>query len=51
MSPSLLTRKIGSDAVTAVGFGAMGISSAYGKAAPDAERLTVNHAPLAMTRD
>ncbi|KZT20178.1 Aldo/keto reductase [Neolentinus lepideus HHB14362 ss-1] len=36
---SLPTRKIGSDSVTAIGYGAMGISAFYGKAASDEERL------------
>ncbi|TFK49236.1 Aldo/keto reductase [Heliocybe sulcata] len=36
---SLPTRKIGNDAVTAIGYGAMGIAAFYGKVAPDEERL------------
>ncbi|KII86685.1 hypothetical protein PLICRDRAFT_177438 [Plicaturopsis crispa FD-325 SS-3] len=40
MSPtSLPTRKIGDSDVSAIGFGAMGLSAFYGKAASDAERL------------
>ncbi|KAI0688015.1 Aldo keto reductase [Cytidiella melzeri] len=39
MSPTLPTRKIGTDSVTAIGWGAMGLSAYYGAAAPDEERL------------
>jgi hypothetical protein len=35
------TRKIGSDDVSAIGFGAMGISAFYGKTEPDEERFKV----------
>lgn len=38
---SLPLRKIGNTAVSAIGYGAMGISAAYGKVAPDEERLKV----------
>ncbi|KII86675.1 hypothetical protein PLICRDRAFT_163919 [Plicaturopsis crispa FD-325 SS-3] len=37
--PSLPTRKIGNDDVTAIGFGAMGLSAYYGSIASDEERL------------
>lgn len=37
----LPTRKIGSHEVSAIGYGAMGISRFYGKALPDEERLKV----------
>lgn len=36
------TRKIGSDQVSAIGFGAMGIAAFYGKPEPDEERLKVS---------
>ena len=36
---SLPTRKIGNTAVTAVGFGTMGLSVAYGAPPPDEERM------------
>ncbi|KAI0072150.1 Aldo/keto reductase [Panus rudis PR-1116 ss-1] len=39
MSPKLPTRKIGDTPVNAIGYGAMGLSVAYGPAKPDAERL------------
>ena len=35
------TRKIGSDNVSAIGFGAMGISAFYGQPEPDEERFKV----------
>ncbi|OBZ77722.1 Aldo-keto reductase yakc [NADP(+)] [Grifola frondosa] len=38
---SLSTRKIGNDNVTAIGYGAMGLSAYYGKPLPDEERLKV----------
>lgn len=41
MAPQLATRKIGSDDVTAPGFGAMGLSVFYGKPLPDEDRLKV----------
>jgi aryl-alcohol dehydrogenase-like predicted oxidoreductase len=44
MSPPLPTRKIGSTNVTAVGYGGMGISVAYGAAKSDEERLAVRRA-------
>ena len=37
----LSTRKIGQDNVTAIGFGAMGLSAFRGIVAPDEERLKV----------
>lgn len=37
----MLTRKIGSDDVSAIGFGAMGISAFYGQTEPDEERFKV----------
>ena len=36
------TRKVGNDDVTAIGFGAMGISAFYGSIQPDEERLQVS---------
>ncbi|KAI0786603.1 NADP-dependent oxidoreductase domain-containing protein [Abortiporus biennis] len=39
MSPTLPTRKIGDADVTAIGWGGMGLSTAYGKPLPDEERL------------
>ena len=36
---SLPTRKIGDTQVTAVGWGSMGLSIAYGEVAPEEERL------------
>lgn len=39
--PSLLTRKIGDTDVTAIGYGAMGISALYGPIDSDEERLKV----------
>ncbi|KAI0036424.1 Aldo/keto reductase [Vararia minispora EC-137] len=39
MALSLSTRKIGSVAVTAIGWGAMGLSAYYGKPKPDEERF------------
>ncbi|KIP02194.1 hypothetical protein PHLGIDRAFT_112316 [Phlebiopsis gigantea 11061_1 CR5-6] len=39
--PSLKTRKIGSDDVTAIGYGAMGIAAYYGTVQPDEVRLQV----------
>lgn len=38
---SLPTRKIGDTEVTAIGFGAMGLSTGYGEVPPDDERLQV----------
>ncbi|GBE89156.1 Aldo-keto reductase yakc [NADP(+)] [Sparassis crispa] len=38
---SLPLRKIGTTPVTAIGYGAMGISAFYGKALPDEERLKI----------
>ena len=40
-TPSLPTRKLGSDNVTAIGYGAMGIAAFYGTVNPDEERLKV----------
>ena len=39
--PSLSTRKIGTDSVTAIGYGAMGIAAFYGPAPPEEERQKV----------
>jgi aryl-alcohol dehydrogenase-like predicted oxidoreductase len=41
MSSKLATRKVGTTQVSAIGYGAMGISSFYGAAAPDEERFKV----------
>lgn len=38
---SLPTRMIGSTPVSAIGYGAMGISAFYGKVLPDDERMKV----------
>lgn len=38
---SLYTRKIGETEVSAIGFGAMGLSGAYGPTKPDEERFKV----------
>ncbi|KAI0654897.1 Aldo/keto reductase [Cubamyces menziesii] len=38
---SLLTRKIGQDDVTAIGYGAMGIAAFYGTPLPDEERFKI----------
>ncbi len=40
--PSLPTRKIGKDEVTAIGYGAMGIATFYGTVGSDEERLKVS---------
>ena len=40
---SLPTRKIGSTDVTAIGWGAMGLSAWYGTVLPDEERFKVSH--------
>ena len=39
---SLPTRKIGTDNVTAIGYGAMGIAAFYGAILPDEERFQVS---------
>lgn len=44
----LPTRKIGKDDVTAIGFGAMGLSAFRSTVAPDEERLKVSFAPLSF---
>lgn len=43
MAPQLPTRKLGKNGpdVTAIGFGAMGLSAFYGTAKPDSERLAL----------
>ena len=41
MTSKLPTRKVGTTQVSAIGYGAMGISSFYGAAAPDEERFKV----------
>ncbi|THH31827.1 hypothetical protein EUX98_g2338 [Antrodiella citrinella] len=41
MPPQLPKRKIGNDLVSAIGWGAMGLSSAYSKPGPDEERFKV----------
>ena len=40
----LPTRRVGTAQVSAIGYGAMGISSFYGAAAPDEERFKVTSA-------
>lgn len=40
---SLYTRKIGNTEVSAVGFGAMGLSVFYGRPKPDEERFKVDN--------
>jgi len=42
---SLPTRKIGDTAVSSIGYGAMGISAAYGKIDSDEERFKVTETP------
>jgi hypothetical protein len=41
MTSKLPTRRVGETQVSAIGYGAMGISSFYGAAAPDEERFKV----------
>jgi hypothetical protein len=41
MTSKLPTRRVGTTQVSAIGYGAMGISSFYGAAAPDEERFKV----------
>jgi aryl-alcohol dehydrogenase-like predicted oxidoreductase len=41
MASKLPTRKVGQTEVSALGYGAMGISSYYGSAPPDEERFKV----------
>lgn len=41
MSLPLAIRKIGATPVTAIGWGAMGLSAFYGTVSPDNERLQV----------
>jgi aryl-alcohol dehydrogenase-like predicted oxidoreductase len=41
MASKLPTRKVGQTDVSALGYGAMGISSFYGSTAPDEERFKV----------
>ena len=36
------TRKIGEAAISSIGYGAMGISTAYGSVPPDEERMKVH---------
>lgn len=43
--PSYPTRKIGNDQVSAIGYGAMGISAFYGPTESDEERLKVSGPP------
>lgn len=40
-APTLPTRKLGKDDVTAIGFGAMGIAAFYGSIDSDEERMKV----------
>jgi aryl-alcohol dehydrogenase-like predicted oxidoreductase len=41
MTSKLPTRRVGETEVSAIGYGAMGISSYYGAAPPDEERFKV----------
>ena len=41
MSHSLATRNIGTSSVTAIGWGAMGLSAFYGSVPPENKRLQV----------
>lgn len=43
--PHLPTRKIGNTAVTAIGWGGMGLSAYYGPTLPDEERFKVCFGP------
>ena len=45
MTSKLPTRRVGTTEVSAIGYGAMGISSFYGAAAPDEERFKVTPSP------
>jgi hypothetical protein len=45
MPSKLPTRKVGNTEVSAIGYGAMGISSYYGAAPPDEERFKVIPVP------
>jgi hypothetical protein len=45
MPGKLPTRKVGDTEVSAIGYGAMGISSYYGSAPPDEERFKVIFVP------
>jgi len=45
MPGKLPTRKVGNTEVSAIGYGAMGISSYYGSAPPDEERFKVISVP------
>jgi hypothetical protein len=49
MTSKLPTRKVGEAEVSAIGYGAMGISSYYGAAPPDEERFKVIFALLAKS--
>lgn len=42
MALPLTLRKIGTSSVTAIGWGAMGLSAFYGTVPPEDERLQVN---------
>ena len=44
MTSKLPTRRVGTAQVSAIGYGAMGISTFYGAAAPDEERFKVTFA-------
>lgn len=46
MPQALPTRKIGTNQVTAIGYGAMGIAAFYGATDPDEARLKVSTSKL-----
>lgn len=49
MVGSTLTRKIGDVEVSAIGYGAMGLSAFYGQVGSDEERLDVGHSYLYLS--
>jgi len=51
MTSKLPTRKVGSAQVSAIGYGAMGISTFYGAAQPDEERFKVTSASFMWRGD
>ena len=50
-SIKLPTRRVGQTEVSAIGYGAMGISSFYGSAPPDQERFKVCRSQLTKFKD